>query len=84
MKDTMLPYSLNFVLFFTIDFDGWCFVIQSIASVSSKEVDVKNVMKSLQCLSLTGSQVQMVGRLSNALQNGERSNVAILKLPLAL
>ena len=80
----MLPYSLNFVLFFTINFDGWCFVVQSIALVLSQEVDVKNIVKSLQCLSLAGSQVQMVSHLSNALQHGEWSNVAILKLPWAL
>ena len=45
---------------------------------------MKNVVESLQCLLLAGSQVQMVSRLANALQHGERSDVAILKLPWAL
>ena len=80
----MLPYSLNFVVLFTIDFQWWSFIVQSIALVASKEVDVKNVVKSLQCLSLAGSQVQMVSRLANALLYGEMSNVAILKLLWAL
>ena len=26
-NDTVLPDSLDFVLFFTIDFDGWSFVV---------------------------------------------------------
>ena len=82
--DMMLLYSLNFVLLFTIDFQWWSCLVQSVAMVASEEVDMKNVMKSLQCLLLAGSQVQMVSRLSNALQHSEGSNVAILKLPWAL
>ena len=84
MNDMMLPYSLDFVVFFTVDFQWWCFVIQSIAPVASKEVDLKNIMKSSQCLALAGCQVQMVSRLANALQHGEGSNVAVLQLPWAL
>ena len=42
----MLPDWLDFVVFFTIDFQWWCFVVQSIGPVVSEEVDVKNVMKS--------------------------------------
>ena len=42
----MFPDSLNFILLFTIDCDGWHFVIQSVALVVSKEVDVKNIVKS--------------------------------------
>ena len=80
----MLPYSLNFVVLFAIDFQWWSFIVQSVALVALEEVDMKNVMKSLQCLSLASSQVQTVSRLSNALQHGEGSNVAILKLPWAL
>ena len=80
----MLPDCLDFVLFFTVNFNGWCFVIQSVALVAYQEVDMKNIMKSSQSLVLTGSQVQMVSRLSNALQHGEWSDVAILKLPWAL
>ena len=67
----MLLYSLNFIVLFTINFQWWSFIVQSIALVASKEVDVKNVMKSSQCLSLAGCQVQMVNRLANALQHGE-------------
>ena len=44
--DTVLPDSLDFVHFFTIDFDGWSFIVESVASVAPEEVDVKNVMKS--------------------------------------
>ena len=80
----VLPDCLDFAVFFTIDFQRWCLVIQSIAPVASKEVDVKNVMKSSQRLALAGCQVQMVSCLANALQHGEGSNVAILKLPWAL
>ena len=47
MNDAMVSDCLDFVVFFTINFDGWCFVVQSIASGVSEEVDVKNVMKSL-------------------------------------
>ena len=83
-NNMMLPDSLDFVLFFTINFQWWSFIVQSIALVASKEVDVKNIVKSLQRLSRAGSQVQMVSRLANALQHGERPNVAILKLPWAL
>ena len=54
------------------------------ALVAPEEVNVKNVMKSSQCLLLAGSQVQTVSRLSNAIQHGERSDIAILKLPWAL
>ena len=46
MNNTMVPDSLDFMLFFNIDFDGWCFVIQSVALVALKEVDMKNVVKS--------------------------------------
>ena len=42
----MFPDSLDFILLFTIDFDGWCFVIQSVALVMSQEVEVKNIVKS--------------------------------------
>ena len=80
----MFPDSLDFILLFTIDFDGWCFIIQSVALVALKEVDVKNVVKSSQRLELAGCQVQVVNRLANALQHGEGSDVAILKLPWAL
>ena len=80
----MFPDSLDFILFFTINFDGWCFIIQSVALVVLKEVDMKNIVKSLQCLALAGYQVQMVSRLTNVLQNGEGSDVAILELPWAL
>ena len=80
----MLPYSLDFVVLFTIDFQWWSFIVQSVALVVSKEVDVKNIVKSSQCLLLAGSQIQTVGRLANAFQHGERSNVAILKLRWAL
>ena len=80
----MLSYSLNFVVLFTLDFQWWSFIVQSVALVSSKEVDVKNVMKSSQRLALAGCQVQTVSRLANVLQHGEGSNVAILKLPWAL
>ena len=80
----MFPDSLDFIVFFTVDFQWWCFVIQSIGPVVSKEVDVKNIMKSLQCLSLAGSWVQTVSCLANMLQHGERSDIAILKLPWAL
>ena len=82
--DMMLLYSLSFVVLFIIDFQWWSFIVESLALVASKEADVKNVMKSSQCLSLAGSQVQTVSRLSNALQHGEWSDVAILKLPWAL
>ena len=84
MNDTMLPDSLDSILFFTIDFNWWCFVIQSIGPVALKEVDMKNVVKSWQSLSLAGSQVQTVSRLANALQHGEGSNTAIPKLLWAL
>ena len=80
----MLPYSLDFVVLFTINFQWRCFVIQSFASVASKEVDVKNAVKSLQRLALAGCQVQPESHLANALQHGEGSNVAILKLLCAL
>ena len=80
----MLLYSLDFTVFFTIDFQWWSFIIQSVALVASKEVDMKNVVKSSQHMALSGCQVQMVSRLSNMLQHGEGSNVAILKLPWAL
>ena len=80
----MFPDSLDFILFFTINLYGWCFVIQSVALVVSKEVDVKNVMKSSQRLALAGCQVKMVSHLTNALQHGEGSNEATLKLPWAL
>ena len=81
---TVLLDCLDFIVLFTIDFQWWCFVIQSIAPVAPKEVDVKNVVKSSQCSVLAGCQVQMVSHLTNALQHGEGSNVAILKLPWAL
>ena len=58
--------------------------MQSVASVASKEVDVNNVVKSLQCFLLAASQVQMVSHLANVLQHDEWSYVAILKLPWAL
>ena len=80
----VLADCLDFIVFFTIDFWWWCFVIQSIGLVALKEVDVKNVVKSSQFLSLAGCQVQMVSHLTNAFQHGEGSNVAILKLPWAL
>ena len=80
----VIPDSLDFVVFFTIDFQRWCFIIQFITPVASKEVDVKNVMKSSQRLALAGCQVQTVSRLANVLQHGEVSNVVILKLPWAL
>ena len=70
MNNTVLPDSLDFILFFTIDCNGWSFVVQSVALVAPEEVDVKNIVKSSQCLSLAGSQVQMVSHLSNALQHG--------------
>ena len=48
MNDPMLPDSFNFVLFFTINFNWWCFVVKSIGPVVTKKMtDVKNVMKSL-------------------------------------
>ena len=46
MNDMVLPDSLDFVLFFSVDFDGWNFIVESIASVAPEEFDVKNVMKS--------------------------------------
>ena len=49
-NDRMLLYSLNFVVLFTIDFQWWSFIVQSVASVASKEVDVKSIVKSSQCL----------------------------------
>ena len=84
MNDTVLPDCLDFVVFFTIDFQRWCFVIQCITPVASKEVDMKNVVKSSQRLALAGCQIQIVSRLANVLQHGEGSNVVILKLPWAL
>ena len=80
----MLPDCLDFVVFFTVNFQWWCFVVQSIGPVALKEVDLKNVVKSSQCLLLAGSQVQTLSHLTNALQHGEWSNVAILKLLWAL
>ena len=80
----MLPDSLNFVVLFTIDFQWWSFVVQSIDLVALKEVDVKSILKSLQHLALAGSQVQTVSHLANVLQHSEWSNIAILKLPWAL
>ena len=76
--------SLDFAVLFTIDFQWWNFIVQSVALVASEEVDVKNNMKSSQCLSLAGSQVQTIGRLANALQHGKWANIAILKLLWAL
>ena len=63
----MLPYSLDFIVYFTIDFQWWSFIVQSIALVASKEVDVKNVMKSSQHLAFAGCLVQTVSRLANVL-----------------
>ena len=83
-NDMMLPYSLNFVVLFTINFQWWSFIVQSFTLVASKEVDVKNVVKSSQCLSLAGSQVQTVSCLANVLLYSEMSDVAILKLLWAL
>ena len=47
MDGLVLPDSLDFVLFFTMDFNGWSFIVLSIALVAPEEVDVKNVMKSV-------------------------------------
>ena len=47
MNDMMLLDCLDFVAFFTVNFQWWCFVIQSIGLVASKEVDVKNIVKSV-------------------------------------
>ena len=35
MDDMMLPDCLDFIVFFSIDFDGWSFVVQSIGPVAS-------------------------------------------------
>ena len=45
-NDTMLPDCLDFIVFFTVNLQRWCFVVQSIGKVASKEVDVKNIAKS--------------------------------------
>ena len=45
-NNMMLPYSLDFVLFFTINFDEWCFIVQSIALVASEKTNVENIVKS--------------------------------------
>ena len=80
----MLPDCLDFVVFLAVNFQRWCFVVQSIGLVASEEVGMKNVMKSAQRLASACCQVQAVSRLADALQNGEGSNVAILKLSWAL
>ena len=45
-NDMMLPDCLDFVVFFTANFEWWCFVVQYIGLVESEEVSVKNVVKS--------------------------------------
>ena len=45
-NDPMLPDCLDFVVFFTIDFQWWCFVEKFIGPVASKEIDMKNIVKS--------------------------------------
>ena len=84
MNNTVPLDRLDFLVFFTINFQRWYFVMQSIAPVASKEVDVKNVVKSSQHLTLAGCQVQTVSCLTNALQHSKGSDAAILKLPWAL
>ena len=41
MNNMILADCLDFVVFFTVDFQWWCFVIQFIGLAVSKEVDVK-------------------------------------------
>ena len=44
-NDMVLPDSLDFIVFFTINFQWWCFVIHSVALVAPQQTDVKNVVK---------------------------------------
>ena len=74
----ILPDCLDFVVFFTINFQRWSFIVQSIALVASKEVDMKNIVKSAKRLAFACSQVQVVSRLAYALQDGEGFNIAVL------
>ena len=46
MNDTMLLDCLDFVVFFAVNLQWWCFVVQSIGPVALEEVGVKDVVKS--------------------------------------
>ena len=74
----MLLDGLDFVVFFAINFQRWCFVVQSIGPVAPEEMDVKNVMNTARRLAFACSQVQAVSHLADALQDGEGSDVAVL------
>ena len=45
-NNTMLPDCLDFVVFLAVNFQRWCFVVQSIGLVASEEVGMKNIVKS--------------------------------------
>ena len=45
-NNPMLPDGLDLGLLFTVYFNWWCFVVESIGPVALKKTDVRNIMKS--------------------------------------